>query len=392
MGATYDYIVLGAPLVGAGAGLAIRQVRALVFAPGGRLAEAARAPASAAWAAAGAAIGLVATGLPAQPTLGELQSLGGQAGFPVLRGLPVSHEAFAADPLPPLVRRAPRGPVARAIDWLARDVAGLRVGLALGAGSARGFAHIGVLKALEREGVPIDALAGTSVGAFVGAFWSCGLGAEGAADALERAGRRPFGLAVQRSALFSNRWIGASLRGVVGERRFEDLPHPFAAVAVDLVTGDPVALHRGPLWRAVLASGTIPGVYPPVADEGRLLVDGVVRMPVPTGVAADLGGDVTIGVRLAPRREDAVASAGTPGPEQRNIVGVVLTILDVMQEAIEAHGTARADLLIHPEVTKVTLRHFAEGRALVAAGEVAAEEALPALRRLLPWLGDACPE
>ena len=125
---------------------------------------------------------------------------------------------------------------------------------------------------------------------------------------------------------------------------------------------------------------------PPVAVDGRLLIDGVVRTPVPTGVVADLGGDVTIGVRLAPVPEGAGATGAPAALTQPNLVDIVFTVLDVMQEAIESLGSERADLMIHPQVSKVTLRRFAEGRALVEAGEAAAEEALPGLRRLLPWL------
>jgi NTE family protein len=258
------------------------------------------------------------------------------------------------------------------------------LGLVLGGGGARGFAHIGVLRVLEREGVPVDALAGSSVGAFVGGFWSCGLTLDAVAEALVWAAGRPFAPTMPRASLFSSRWIQARTRAIVGARRIEDLARPFAAVAVDLRTHEPVALHRGPLWRALIASGSIPGVYPPVAHEGRLLVDGMVRTPVPTGVVADLGGDVTIGVRLAPVPEGPGATVRPAAPARPNIVDIVFTMLDVMQEAIESLGSERADLMIHPQVTKVTLRHFAEGRALIAAGEAAAEEALPALRRLLP--------
>lgn len=382
LGDSYRAVVLGSVAGGEAGDDLGRAMRALVLAPVGRLREAAGAPAIASLRRAGLPVGLVATDLPRPPSVGELATLGDGAGLPVLRGLPVRLAALGASPLPPLVRRDRHGAVAAGIDWLARDLAGFKVGLALGAGSARGFAHLGVLRVLEREGVPVDTLAGTSVGAFVGAYWSCGLALDAVADAMERTTRRPFGLTVPRTSLFSNRRIETRLRDVVGERQIEDLAHPFAAVSVDLLTGEPVALHRGSLWRAVLASGAIPGLYPPVAYGDRLLVDGVIGMPVPTGVVADLGGDVIIGVRLTPSRAAGLAAR----PAQVNVADVFLGIIDVMQEAIESHGIARADLLIHPQVTKVPLRHFAEGRALIAAGEVAAEEALPVLRRLLPWL------
>jgi NTE family protein len=335
--------------------------------------------------------GLVITDLPGTPTVGELASYQQLGNAPVLVGLPLPLATLAADFLPPLVRRDRRAPAALAIDRLARDVAGLKVGLALGAGSARGFAHIGVLRVLEREGVPVDALAGTSIGAVVGAMWASGMSAEAIADTLTTAGRGLLRVTLPYASLFSNRSLQQSLRGAVGDRLIEDLPLPFAAVAVDLASRLPVALHRGPLWRAVLASAAIPGIYPPVQHEGRALIDGVVRDPLPTGVVADLGADIILGVRLSPdpRVGPEIDSAGVTlpsGPERASLLTVVFAMLDVMQEAIESHGTQRANLIIHPPVPKVSIRQFSEGHALIRLGQQAAEEALPTLRRLLPWL------
>ncbi|MFN8511473.1 MAG: cyclic nucleotide-binding domain-containing protein [Thermomicrobiales bacterium] len=334
---------------------------------------------------------LVITDLPRLPSVGEVANYRQIGTAPVLVGLPIPLATLTDDYLPPLVRRDRRALATLAIDRLARDVAGLRVGLALGAGSARGFAHIGVLRVLEREGVPVDALAGTSIGAVVGAMWASGMSAEQVADTLTSAGRGLLRFTLPYASLFSNRSLQQSLRGAVGDRLIEDLPVPFAAVAVDLATRLPVALHQGPLWRAVLASAAIPGIYPPVLFEGRTLIDGVVRDPLPTSVAADLGADVIIGVRLSPdaRVGPEIDRAGTTaphGPERATLLTVVFAMLDVMQEAIESHGTQRANLIIHPPVPKVSIRQFSEGQTLIRLGQQATEEALPTLRRLLPWL------
>ena len=173
----YGYIVLG-PAYDTGdagearPGWAAGATRALVAAPAERLGQACTVRAVERLRGAGARADLVATDLPRQPSVGELAALGAPAGARVLRGLPMALGALADEPLPPLVRRDRRGAAAAALDWLARDVAGLKVGLALGAGSARGFAHVGVLRVLEREGVPIDALAGSSIGAVVASFWA----------------------------------------------------------------------------------------------------------------------------------------------------------------------------------------------------------------------------
>jgi NTE family protein len=286
------------------------------------------------------------------------------------------------------VRRDRRGAVAAGIDWLARDIAELKVGLALGAGSARGFAHLGVLRVLERAGVPIDVLTGTSIGAVVGAGWACGHSLDHIAAQMSAVGPRMLHATLPFASLSGNGRLRTALRRLAGERRIEDLLLPFAAMAVDLATREPVALERGPLWEAVLASAAIPGIFPPVRRDGRMLIDGVVRDPVPAGAAARLGGDVIIGVRLAPTREGD--AGGTPPPPRANLLDIILTTVDVMQEAIESHGSRDAHLIIHPAVARVTMRQFEAGRALIAAGEAAAEEMLPALRGLLPWLQGGC--
>lgn len=333
-------------------------------------------------AEAGTTFDLVASDVTQIPTMSERRGQFASGAKAVLYGLPAPLATFAGDALPPLVRRDRRGAIAGAIDWLARDIAKLKVGLALGAGSARGFAHIGVLRVLERAGVPFDVVTGTSVGAVVGAFWSAGLGTERIGPALSAASRGLLRPTLPYVSLFSSRSVRAALRHAIGDLRIEDLRHPFAAMAVDLATREPVALRRGPLWHAALASAAIPGIYPPIAHEGRLLIDGVVRDPLPLGVAADLGADVLIGVRLSPSKD----GAGVVTPGRVNILDVVFTMLDVMQETIESHGSQQAGLVIHPRVGKVTLRQFSNGEPLIEAGVAAAEEALPALRRRLPWL------
>lgn len=377
----FRHIVV-APAIGADFAASIGASRLLLFAPLSRLRSRDLEVVRAAAVEMGTAVDTVATGVTVQPTMAERQGAYMVGDRPLLHALPAPLETFAAEPLPPLIRRERRGALAGAVDWIARDVAKLKVGLALGAGSARGFAHIGVLRVLEREGVPFDVVAGTSVGAVVGAFWSCGLSTDQINIALSAASRGLLRPTVPYVSLFSSRSVRAALRHTMGEQRIEELRHPYAAVAVDMATREPVALRRGPLWHAAMASAAIPGIYPPVSHEGRLLIDGVIRDPLPLGVAADLGADVLIGVRLSPSKD----GAGLATPGRVNILDVVFTMLDVMQETIESHGSQQAGLVIHPRVGKVTLRQFSEGEPLIEAGAAAAEEALPALRRRLPWL------
>ena len=184
---------------------------------------------------------------------------------------------------------------------LAVRFAGKRVGLALGSGSARGLAHIGVLRALVEAGVRIDVVAGTSMGAFVGAMF-----AAGKLDELEKEFR---GMGWQgiaslvdpvfpRSGLIDGLKIGEFVRRHVAEPDIEALPIPFRAVATDISTGEEVAIGSGSLIEAVRASIAVPGVFNPVRCNGKVYVDGGLVDPVPVSVARQMGADVVIAVDL----------------------------------------------------------------------------------------------
>ncbi|GAA6755196.1 patatin-like phospholipase family protein [Thermus thalpophilus] len=173
--------------------------------------------------------------------------------------------------------------------------------LALGGGGVRGYAHLGVLWVLEEAGIPIRGLAGSSAGALAACAWAFGhkdpwkvhqaVFDEEVAN-LRRAGNlrllaRLFS-ALRRQALADTAKVAEGLKRLFGEARLEDSPIPLAIQAADLLTGEAVVLRQGPAWKAVLASAAIPGLFPPVAWEGRLLVDGDVAEKVPVRAAKAL--------------------------------------------------------------------------------------------------------
>jgi len=176
-----------------------------------------------------------------------------------------------------------------------------RVGLALGGGAARGMAHLGVLRALSDSGVRIDCIAGCSIGALVGA-----IAASGSADALEATFKTFdwkktlsfFDVVFPRSGLIDGAKVSALVREHLPAAQFEDLALPFAAVATDLLTGDEVILRSGDVIDAVRASIAVPGIFTPVRQDGRVLVDGGLSNPLPVSVARALGADVVIAVDL----------------------------------------------------------------------------------------------
>jgi NTE family protein len=282
------------------------------------------------------------------------------------------------------------GPSGREVGRAARALTRQRVGLALGSGSARGFAHVGVLRAFARHGVPVDAVAGTSIGAAVAALHALGDTPDQIFDTLSRAGRvavRPLGTGRSLLSIAGLRTlVERSARG----RRFEELAIPLATVAADLDTGQEVVFRSGAVAPAVLASLAIPGVYPPQHLADRRLIDGAYVDPVPVNVTASLGVDKVVAVRLAARppagRVEAasVVTRGEPlwGPQ------VILRSIDVMSSAIAGSGATTADVLIEPTFHGLggSLRDFRKGHEYERIGELAAEAVLPDLAEVLPWI------
>ena len=197
-----------------------------------------------------------------------------------------------------------------------------RVGLALGSGGARGWAHLGVLQALRENGIEVDVVAGTSMGAVVGAFLAAGrenVLRELAQD-LDWKRLRPFfwEVSLSRSGLTDGRKLLEEFRKMLGLREFRELDLPFRAVATDLDTGGEVVLGSGNLLQAVRASISIPGLFSPVPVGKRLLVDGGLVNPVPVSVARDMGAQVVIAVDVSqgivPEKKSEARKGKAPEP------------------------------------------------------------------------------
>jgi NTE family protein len=277
----------------------------------------------------------------------------------------------------------PDRPAGGSLGWAARHIAGLKVGLALGAGSTRGYAHVGVLRVLKRAGVPVDYIAGTSVGSAVAAGHSMGFEANQIADSLDKAGLTLFRVTIPTRSILSSAGLRSSIRSLVGDRLIEDLPIPFAAVAADILSGREIELRSGPMWLALLASMSIPGIYPPVRYGPHLLVDGGILNPVPTNVVGNMGADVTIAVKLMGAK---LIEPGRSGP---SVLQVLLRSMDMMMDKIDNVSASRATILVEPEFSEtsaLTLRNFSQGRRYMAVGEAAALAALPRIAAVLPWL------
>jgi NTE family protein len=175
------------------------------------------------------------------------------------------------DPLPETTRQK--------LDWLARDIAHLKVGLALGSGGSGGYAHLGVVEVLRRVGVPFDVVTGCSIGAAIAAGIAAGYCPKEIKEHVDAVGRKAMQPGLFLHSLLSNRGIIRELRNIIGERSFGDLTVPMGIVAADVFRGEEVVLRKGSAWRALVASMAIPGIYPPILVGGRYLVDGGVVIP-----------------------------------------------------------------------------------------------------------------
>jgi NTE family protein len=263
------------------------------------------------------------------------------------------------------------------------------VGVALGAGSVRGFAHWGVLRAFEKLGLRPDYIVGTSVGGAVATLYAIGRGVDAGIDALVRTGPHLVRYGIPRKGLLSNRSVSRFIHNELGETQIEDLPTPLALVAADILTQQEVVFRTGLLWQAVVASLSIPGVYPALWIGEHLVVDGGVLNPVPISVAAEMGADIVLAVKLvgetAPYTEvESVVAKGTPP----SALSVILRSIELMQGRISSEAAART-ITITPALSDLPsnkLKGFADGGRFVDLGEEAAEQAMPRITSALPWL------
>lgn len=255
--------------------------------------------------------------------------------------------------------------------WLRRKKS---VGLALGGGAARGFAHIGVLKALDEAGITPGYVAGTSVGSMVGALYCAGHGwQEIMAKAEDMDWRDLVTLTFPKLGVVKPEGIRELLDDLVGQRNVEELSIPFAAVAVDLVAAREVVLDSGPVGRAVLASCSIPGVFVPVMEEDDVLVDGGVLNAVPADVVRSMGAEFVIAV-------DLNADVRGTGEHPENILDVLVRSMAVFMSATSGKGLKEADCVIQPELKGFSYHDMSRGKELFELGEQAARKALDQVR------------
>ena len=251
-----------------------------------------------------------------------------------------------------------------------------KIGVALGGGFARGIAHIGVLKVLEEENIPIHYVAGTSVGALIGALFCGGACAAEMAEIGCRVRFRDFARwTISRLGFASNERMVSFLNKMLKVKTFEELHIPLAVTATDYATGDGVVFRSGPLIDPVRASCAYPGMFLPVNIGGKSLVDGMLAYPVPSQPLRDSGCDRVLAVHLKGRW-------GTPaGP--RHLFDVIGQCFSIAQDKSSGLWRPAADLVLEPDVNGFKYDDFEHTADLIRAGEIVARQAIPMIRT---WL------
>jgi NTE family protein len=254
------------------------------------------------------------------------------------------------------------------------------IGVALGGGFARGIAHVGALKVLEQEGIPISIVAGTSVGALIGAAYCSGVTLQELENMAASIRFSNFARwTLSRCGFASNDRMISFLTRILKVKTFEELRIPLGVTATDFNTGEGVVFHSGSIIDPVRASCAYPGMFLPVQIRGRYMVDGMLSHPVPTRPLREMGADRVLAVHL----RGTWANGGAP----RHLFDVIGQSFAIAQDAMSSVWRQAADLVIEPDVAGFAYDDFKRAKDLIRVGEAAMRSAMPEVRK---WL--AAPE
>jgi NTE family protein len=268
-----------------------------------------------------------------------------------------------------------------------------KIGLALSSGAARGLAHIGVLRALQKEDIPIDMIAGTSIGAVIGALYAMkrnALQIEEIADGINWTRLLSLvDLALPMTGLISGRRISTFTKSIIGrDTQFSDLAIPFACVATDVMTGQEIVINEGLVMEAVRASFSIPGLFSVVKREGRFLVDGSLVNPIPVSIVKNMGAELIIAVNVLPDIGGVDKSYWTGRKVRKdfkepNIIEILMQSVYIGANQLMQTALKSADLNIEPQLPSIGPIDFHRARECILQGELATEDCIPKLKRLL---------
>ncbi len=268
---------------------------------------------------------------------------------------------------------------------LARELAGIRMGLALGAGAARGWSHIGILQVLQEQGIPIDMIAGTSMGALVGAIFS----ARGSVDLLKKhtidqvptrslARKKIFDYALPFQGFLKGKKTMNLVASAVDHADFMDLLIPTYLVGVDIMKGEEVLFETGDVSKAVRSSLSLPIVFTPFRHQGRWMVDGGLLNPVPVNILEQKGADKIIAVCVESQGSNSEQTNKAPG-----IMGVISKTISIVHGRATSGFAKKSDLVIYPDVNGVAWDDFHKGDLLVKRGIKACTDIIEEIKSLV---------
>lgn len=274
------------------------------------------------------------------------------------------------------------------LKWIGKAVRGLRtfaygpgeggrpkVGVALGGGFARGIAHVGVLRVLRDYEIPVDFIAGTSVGALIATAYASGTSIEEMARQGSATRFSDFGRwTISRMGMASNERLEDFLRRFTSARHFDEMKTPLSIVATDLITGESIHFTEGDLGPPLRASCAYPGLFLPVEYRGHVLVDGFLTESVPAEAVRAMGAELVIAVHLEP---------GLISSKPRNTIEVISRSFSIIQGTAMQPWRAEVDVLLQPNVHHVLWDEFSKTPQLIAAGEESARAAIPQIKALL---------
>jgi NTE family protein len=252
-----------------------------------------------------------------------------------------------------------------------------RIGLALGGGAAKGFAHVGVIAVLEEAGLRPDYLVGTSAGSLVAALYASGKSSaelQKTAMSMEEAAITDWMLPLVGRGVFRGDALGRFVNESVGGRLIEDMRIPLGVVATDLGSGQAVLFQRGDTGTAVRASSAVPAVFVPVKINGRDYVDGGLVAPVPVRYARQMGAELVIAVDISTAPEDSAT---------KDTLQILLQTFSIMGKSINQHELREADIVVRPSLVGLKSADFSARQRAIDAGRAAMLAALPALRARL---------
>lgn len=253
-----------------------------------------------------------------------------------------------------------------------------KIALVLGGGSAKGFAHIGVIRTLEQEKIPIHMIIGTSVGSLIGGLYAANPDSfqlEWLAFKIDRGDILDFSIVYSKLGPVQGTKLEGFIEHNVKVKKVEDTKIPFTPVATDLSTGETILMEKGSLAKAIRASSSIPGIFVPVTFDNRTLVDGGVTNNVPCDIARTKGADIVIAVNLQRDVKNQMAAD--------SLVDIIAQSISIMMRESSRSKLASADVVIEPDTHGMSMFDFTQKKRMMEEGIKAARGAMPKIKALL---------